>query len=426
WGHLSGGRFAALLAEDTPSDLLNTLARRPTAIQDALPAQLSFPALRTEAAHITRTPQLTAPLISLAEHRDPGPDLIALDDLAVVCHRERLMLVSRSRGQVLEAAIPHPLQIECQTPALARFLDELQRGQSSRLIDTALGSWDWGAARHLAVRPRVRYRRSILSPATWVLDHAGLPGKGASTGQWEDALGDVLTRWQIPDRVYLEYLDSRLRLDLTEPVHRALLRKRVDQPHPWGQLLLIEAEAPDAYGWCAGRAHEVITLLASTAAPRPAPDLRSTAAVRRGDRHPPGASRYLAVRLRGRPQARHALITDHLPALLDELGQPPWWLTPHDQPYPHLVLTLRLPDAAAACAALRPLGRWAQHLVETGAAGDTELVPYHPHRGRWGDGALLTAAENVLADHAPDPAHIPWRLARAVALAAHQDSPRPS
>lgn len=409
WGHFSGGRLAALLAEqDSPSDLLGMLARRPTTAEGALPVQVSVPALLPRAAYITRTPRLVAPLISLSEYRPADADLIAPSDLAVTCHQKRLHLVSLSRGQVLEAAMPHPLQLECQTPAIARFLDEMQRGQSSRLIGSIgnLDAWDWGAAaRHLAFQPRVRAGRSILSPATWRLAHAGLPGPEASAAHWDEALAALGERWRLPRHVYLSRFDQRLRLDLHHPAHRALLRSHLDRPQ-FGQLTLIEAEPDDAYGWCGGRPHEIVPYLASTAPARPAPPVRATPAVRRDHAHLPGASRYLRARLHCQPQVRHALLTDHLPALGADLAHPTWWITPHDEgdrPYTELTLRLTHPDDAAD--AFRLLGLWAGHLTDTGVLGDYAIVPYRPHIGLWGTDGVLTAAEDALAADAAVLAH---------------------
>ncbi|WP_066953583.1 lantibiotic dehydratase [Streptomyces lushanensis] len=399
WGNFSGGRLAALLAgQDSPSELLGTLARRPTAVLGALPVQLSFPALMPEAIHITHTPRLTAPLISLSEFREGDPGVIAPGDLAVICHQERLHLVSLSRGQVLEAAIPHPLQLECQTPAIARFLDEIQRGQSCRLIGGIghLHAWDWGAARHLAVRPRVRTGRSILSPATWRLAHAGLPGPGAPAGKWEEVFALLRERWRLPRHVYLEHFDTPLRLDLEHPAHRALLRSHLERPRPFGQLTLVEAEPQDAYGWCGGRPHEIVTYLSSTASRRPAPAVRDAPLTRRDQAHLPGASPYLCARLYCQPQVRHALLVDHLPALSADLPRSIWWITPRDEDgLPHTELTIRLDDPSRAADAMRTLGGWAAHLVDAGVISDVALVPYRPHAGPWGNRKTLTAAEEV-------------------------------
>ncbi|MEV8033598.1 lantibiotic dehydratase family protein [Streptomyces sp. NPDC086182] len=331
WGHFSGGRLAAVLADqDSPSELLGMLARRPTTVHGALPVQLSFPSLRPQAIHITLTPRLVAPLISLSEFREDDPDVIPPGDLAVICHQERLHLVSLSRGQVLEASIPHPLQLECQTPTVARFLDEMQRGQSCRLIGSIgdLSAWDWGTARHLAVRPRVRVGRTVLSPATWRLAHAGLPGPGAPVDEWEKAFAALRARWRLPQHVYLERFDSPLRLDLEHPAHRVLLRSHLERPLNLGQFTLIEAEPQDAYGWCDGRPHEIVTFLSSTVPRQPAPTVREAPVTGRNHAHLPGASPYLSARLYCQPQVRHALFADHLPQLAADLPGSIWWITP--------------------------------------------------------------------------------------------------
>ncbi|MFK0142690.1 lantibiotic dehydratase [Streptomyces murinus] len=401
WGHLSGGRFAALLAgQDGPSELLDTLAHRPTSVHGALPAQLSYPSLRPRALHITRTPRLS-PLISLSEYRQPDPGVFAPDDLAVVCHEDRLHLVSLSRRQVLEASIPHPLQIECQTPGLVRFLDEMVRGQSSWLIGGFgnVAAWDWGAAaRHLAIQPRVRSGRSILSPATWHLINTRLPGAGAPTKEWEKTFGALRERWHLPRHVHLQHLDSRTPLDLDHPSHRALLRTRLDRHTSQDPLALVEAAPADAYGWCDGRPHEIVTYLASTAPRRPSPPLRGMPVAERGHAQLPCASRYLSVRLYCQVPTRHALLVDHLPGLVADLPRSIWWLTPRDQDEPaHTVLTVRLAEAARAADAMGTLGAWAGHLLGAGVVSDVIFAPHRPHTGLWGARASLTAAEEVLA-----------------------------
>ncbi|MFF9785736.1 lantibiotic dehydratase [Streptomyces nigrescens] len=412
WGHFSGGRLAALLAEDgSPSDLLGMLARRPTTVRGALPVQVSFPSLMPRASYITRTPRLVASLISLSEYRPADPDLIPLSDLGVTCHGQRLHLVSLSRGRVLEAAIPHPLQLECQTPVTARFIDELQRGQSSRLIGSIgnLDAWDWGAARHLAFQPRVRSGRSILSPATWRLAHAGLPATSASTAEWDESFAALRERWRLPRHVYLERYDNRLRLDLEHPAHRALLRSHLGRPH-FGELTLAEAEPDDAYGWCGGRPHEFVTYLASSAPARPAPVVHSAPIVRRNHAHLPGASRYLSARLHCQPQVRRALLNDHLPSLAAGLPPCVWWVTAHDEDdCPHTELTLRLHHPGDAADALSRFGQWTARLNDAGVISDVALVPYRPHLGLWGEGDALGAAENVFGT---DTAVIACQLAR--------------
>ncbi|MDX3024924.1 lantibiotic dehydratase [Streptomyces acidiscabies] len=407
WGHFTGGRFTALFAQApgaaSPDGVLGTLARRPTGVHGALPAQLAFPTLLPRAVRVTRTRRLIPPLISLSEFREPDePGLIPPGDLAVICHQGRLHLVSLSRRQIIEAAIPHPLQIEFQTPTVARFVDELQRGQSTRMITASgtLAAWDWGAVGRLPRLPRVRAGRSVLSPATWSLTHTGLPGREASHRAWEKAFAAWREETDVPRHVGLEYFDTPLRLDLDRPAHRELLRAQLEQRRPIGRLTLVEAAPPDAYGWCGGRAHEVVVLLSSTASRRPSPPLRHTPLAGREDVHVPGASRYLSARLAlSSHAARHALLADHLPALATALPLgSQWWLTPQDtHGTPHTLLTVKVAGTAHAGPALHTLGVWLDALVSTGFVNGISLVPYRPHLGLWGSGRVLDAVEEVWA-----------------------------
>lgn len=400
WGHLSGGRFAAQLAarkSSSPSGLLGQLATRPTSVAGALPAQLAFPALRHSATHIARAPQLVAPHISLSEHRTPTPDAIHPADLAVMCDGDRLHLVSRSRRQIVEPFTSHPLQIEYQTPWTVRFLAELTRGQLAQLDPppAQINPFPWGAARRLPILPRVRHQRTVLSPATWRLNPTDLPGPNVSTAQWEDTFHTLRTRWKLPHTVAFEYIDQRLRLDLDDTGHLALLRAQVERPRRF-RLYLSETADEQDYGWCSGRPHEIVTLLRPNTTPPPPPTMpRSTTS--HVEHRVPGTSPYLHARLYCSPLRRSDLLRDHLPALIDRLEPCTWWYRADDTSDAHLGVYVRQPADLAPGDAMGVVADWAQRLLESAVIGDMTLTPYRPHTGRWGNGALLTAAEDVFA-----------------------------
>ncbi|MFF2226999.1 lantibiotic dehydratase [Streptomyces globisporus] len=407
WGHFSGGRFAGLLHRPNPMTsgvLLATLAERPTATRGAVPAQLAYPGLRRSHPVVTTTPRLGPDVIALSEPPAPADTTdppIALDDLAVLLdeHTGLLHLARISTRQLLEAFTPHPLQWEFLTPTIGRFLDELTRGQASRVTNTVgvLSTWDWGAARLLPHRPRVRAGRTILSPATWDLSHAGLPGPGASDTRWDDALGALRDRWAIPDRVHVQWFDQRRTLDLTDDAHRTLLREELDRERPGGRTLLVEAEPAGGYGWCGGRPHEIVMLLASrTQAPEPA-SVRTAPVARRSDVGMPGASAYLRVHLHtGHPQL-HPLLTQHVPDLMADLDEPAWWAARDDEYPGRAELTIRMPSPETAAPALGVVGGWAEALARTGVLSSLAVLPYRPRPGIWGEGPVLSAAEDVLA-----------------------------
>ncbi|WP_274036439.1 lantibiotic dehydratase [Streptomyces sp. MMBL 11-1] len=407
WGHFSGGRFARLLHHRSPAmpgGLLATLMDRPTATRGAVPAQLAYPGLQRSHPVVTTTPRLGPDLITLSEPSAPADITappIALDDLAVLLDpaADRLHLVRISTRRIIEAFTPHPLQWEFLTPTVGRFLDELTRGQAARVTDTfgVLSTWDWGAARLLPHQPRVRAGRTILSPATWDLSHAQLPNTNTSGRHWDDAFRALRERWAIPDRVHVQWFDQRRTLNLTDATHRTLLREELTRDRPAGRAQLIEAEPAEAYGWCGGRPHEIVTLLASrTQAPEPAA-VRTAPVARRSDVGMPGASAYLRVRLHtGHPQI-HPLLTEHVPDLMADLDGPAWWAA-RDDDYPgRAELTIRMPSPETAAPALGVVGRWAEVLTRTGVLSSLAVLPYRPRPGIWGEGPVMTAAENVLA-----------------------------
>ncbi|MFV0126668.1 lantibiotic dehydratase [Streptomyces sp. HMX112] len=153
--------------------------------------------------------------------------MIELSGLAVICDGQVLHLVSCSRRQIIEPGTPHPLQIECQTPALVRFLDELVRGQAVRVTGPVgtLRPMHWGAAHHLPVLPRVVTGRSVLSPAMWRLSFLGPARPSGLDSAVGGRPGDPPRATPDPGRVLAEHFNQRPSLALPRPGDLALLRE---------------------------------------------------------------------------------------------------------------------------------------------------------------------------------------------------------
>ncbi|MFD9869100.1 lantibiotic dehydratase [Streptomyces niveus] len=404
-GTTSAGRFAALL-DPGPDGIPAALSALPAANTGAVPVQLAFPALSTEATHITRTPELLPQVISIAEHRAPCPGLIPLSDLVVGADGHGLYLMRLSTRALLEPAVFHPLLVEFHTPVLARFLTEVTRARSTAVTAADwLPPFTWGAAAELLpFLPRVTYGSAVLSRARWLLHPADLPGRTATTVEWTEAFTALRETRHIPDAVLLTSWDQRVRLDLTVPAHRALLRAKLYRPDAGPvTIVLTEAPAPGAYGWCGGRPTEIVTLLhAADSGPRPTVRLPSTRPADRGDGHLPGVSPYLSVRL-PLPTARdsrHQFLAQHLGELTDTLrpaggSAPKWWFTTETD---HLLLTVRLPGAEFYGPYAHRVSKWAKRLTGRGGlrGGELAFTAHHPH-AFWGAGPEREAAGEVWA-----------------------------
>ncbi|WP_214104860.1 lantibiotic dehydratase [Acrocarpospora catenulata] len=391
------GRFLHLLPPGDRDRMAGVLAELPTLHPGAVLAQISCPPLSPRAANLARGPAITT-LIPLGEHQLPELDHLPLHDLAVSGDAHRLFLVSLSRGEVVEPLMANALDLRRATHPLARFLCEITYARSAACVP-----FTWGAAATLPFLPRIRYRRTILSPATWNLTATDLPNPQTDWPAWAQAWQSLRTLHRIPGLVFLGDSDVRLRLDLDEPAHLAILRAHLNREHA---ATLTEAPGHQAYGWTGGHAHEIVLPLAAAPAPRPgntappAGHVGTPLLPLHHPGHPPGASPWLYVRLYAQPDSQSEILTRHLSGLLAEWQEGPedgWWFLRHHNPQPHLRLRFPLHDVDHYGPAARRVGAWASRVRERGLLRDLVFDTYYPEPGRYGAGAALQAAETVFA-----------------------------
>lgn len=390
-GSSMAGRFAHVLPPEQQDALAATYRGAP----GVLSAQLAFPPRRRRNENVTRTPQLLPHVIELSGHRPTDEATIQLADIAVTADPRSFHLVQLSTGRRIDVRVLHALEGGTQTPPLARFLAEVATARCA-----AYKPFDFGAASRLPFLPRVRYRRTILTQARWLLFADDLPGRKAPMTQWEDSFDAWRDRLRVPAQVAMVEHDQRLPLDLSHPVHRRALRAHLDHLR---RLELREVADADAHGWI-GRAHEIWLSLGrpqpGTADP-PRPYAAVTPAVI--ERCLPGAGDVLHVQVHAHPRRYDEILSQHLPHLLTLFGdhRPVWWFTRHRQMArpdadQHLDLTLHLrPDTYGTAA--QHVHAWGSRLHTLGLASGIVLAPYQPQTGRFGGGAAMDAAHRVFA-----------------------------
>ncbi|MFI2237996.1 lantibiotic dehydratase [Streptomyces chrestomyceticus] len=413
---VSTGRFLDVMSPASRKALTTELADLPAADNNTVPAQLSFPPLLPESAHVTRAPQVLPTVISLQEHRGPKGTVLAPGDLAVGCDGRRMYLAAPERGHRVEAVGMHALNLRTHTPPLVRFLTELSRAQCAQVT-----VFDWGAAAAMPFLPRLRYGRTVLAPARWRLEASELPGRTGPRAQWDAALTDWRARRRLPRRVLLVEDDRHLFLDLDEAGHRAILRQHLDRTH---LAALVEAPEPEAYGWCGGRAHEVVVPLKAARPPTwpPLPAPTQARALSPAQLQTPATSSVLLAALYGDSRRQDTLLSQHLPGLLEQLGDPPWWFIRFRDPDQHLRLRIALPDPEAFTRTARTVSAWADELRSAGLLAELRYPTSYREMGRWGSGAAWERAEDVFrADSRAVMAQLaqPERPSQRALVAAH-------
>ncbi|RRQ80202.1 lantibiotic dehydratase [Streptomyces griseofuscus] len=389
-GSSMAGRFAHVLPPEHQDALAATYRGAP----DRLTAQLVFPPRRHRNENVTRTPRLLPHIIELSGHQENDKTAIRLTDIAVTADPRSFHLVQLSTGLRIDVRVLHALEGGTQTPPLARFLAEVANGRYA-----AYKPFDFGVASRLPFLPRVRYRRTILTQARWLLMAEDLPGRKASMQEWEDAFTVWRDRLRVPMRVAVIEYDQRLPLDLSHPAHLRILRAHLDNTR---RLELREVPDADAHGWI-GRAHEIWLSLG-----RSEPDTAHVPRPRHARtpgyvRHLPGAGDVLHAQLHAHPRRYDEILSHHLPRLIAAFDKEPptWWFTRHremarpdaDQ---HLDLTLHLPPEAHTAGA-QHVRTWADSLHRLGLASGLVLAPYQPQTGRFGSETAMDAAHQVFA-----------------------------
>jgi class I lanthipeptide synthase len=396
----------------TRAGLDTVYAGAPTGIDGALAVQMTFPPLFPHSENVARIPAYLPYVLPLGEHRAHDLNVIRLDDIGIVAVADGLHLISISRRRIIEPQVFHALALNKQAPPLARFLATLTRGFLARYTE-----FDWGPqAARLPYLPRVRYRRAILSPATWRITAADHTAMIAETGSWDDALTRWRQRWNCPDTVELHHDHRTLRLTLTAGAHLAPLREHLDKH---GGATLTESESAADTAWIGGHVHEIVMPFARAAPPTPSlvtgplPLVTNSTAA-----HLPGAPQasWLSVQVFTHPERLDDIIRAHLPRLLATFdGEPVYWFARYRsvRETDHLRLRIRTASLDEYATVALAVGEWGQQLCDVGAASRLALATYRREVGRYGSGPAMDAAEAVFAADS-----------HAVALAAQLLPPR--
>ncbi|GAA0955921.1 lantibiotic dehydratase [Actinocorallia libanotica] len=393
----------------------------------AVAVQLSFPPLHRRNYPLAASIPLVDRILPLAEqpadpaieHAARGVETMTVADLAVVAELDRFHLIHQPSGKRIEVRVPHALEATAHIGALARLLSEISTARG-----TLYAGFYFGAADRLPYLPRVRYRRTILAAARWLLPATALPAPTATTQVWDEALTQWRQRWSVPTCITVVEIDRKLPLDLEQPLHRHLLRTRLNQT----SRLEIRETLSD-HTWI-GRAHELLLPLRLTTSSPASPALaasRPLEAVARSSwvSRLPAAATTVSAQLHTHPARWDELLTGYLPHLLESIPDlQGWWFRRHHDlrhpdRMPYLALYLQASSSDGYPVATGHLAAWTNELINQNLAAALVLDTYWPQPGRYGHGPALEAAHRLFtADSAAALAQIDLSLHTGIPTAA--------
>lgn len=378
----SVGRFASLLGLRGPYDATN---------QGVVPAEVVVRPRLAGLSALAPPSGFTRRRICVGVPARPGD--VCLSDLELASDGQRLVLWSRGLERETVPALYSRIGSAYLPPA-ARLLQDLAHSGCR-----PWHLWSWGPLAQAPFLPRVRWRRTILCPASWRLPHPLVAAVGEAA-RWETEL----ERWRsatvpgLPRVVVVQEADQRIPLDLDDQRDRDLLRRYVrrgaeavtEEPGGAGAVQGV-AKGPDG-----GHALELVIPFqrgrSAAAPPRRPPPASSEPVV-----HLPGG-RWLSVAMPA-PVVHHDDLLAHVDQLVRELGEyiDRWfWLRYDNRAHgPHVrvrfagegavLLSRVLPAVSARCAAL----------MDRGLVGGLVVEPYEPEVDRYGDLTTIEAAEDL-------------------------------
>ena len=379
------GRFLRLLP-DLGGAVAEVARETVTGDRDAVLAQVEHLHLYPRNANVTQVPMVLADAVRVGVFADRArPDVHGLDELGVSADHQRLFLVSLRTGARIVPVPLHALNPRLTVPNAIRFLYEVGEQDTP-----PWPAWDWGQAGRLPYLPRVRCGRTVLSAARWLVDPE-LRDLTVEVAGWSRRFARWRADWAVPDVVDVVSEDQRVRVDLTEPGERLLLRDELGKPR---EVVLREALDAGGSGWAHGHAVEIALPLR----PPDRPPVRPLTTVRPvpGVVFPPGGE-WLYVKVYAQESQHGELLSRYLGALVEHALPvvDRWFFLRYRDDEPHLRLRFH-GDAAKLNTRLLPaVHDWAAELLARGLIREIALDTYRPEVSRYGGPELIDAAERA-------------------------------
>ncbi|WP_460707644.1 lantibiotic dehydratase [Myceligenerans halotolerans] len=322
----------------------------------------------------------------------PRPGDLTLDDLELASDGYRLVLWSRSRDQEVVPTLFSRIG-PSHIPPVARLLADLAQSGTR-----PWHPWTWGPLDDAPFLPRVRWRRTILSPAQWRLPHSLVTASddaaafAAELGRWR-----TTTTPRPPSVVLAEDSDRRLPLDLDDERDRDLLRRYVRRgtdtvTEPPGGPAAVQGVVAGADG---GHALELVIPLRGQQ-PKLEPHGRPRP-VTNPVVHLPG-SEWLSLTLPA-PPAHHDDLLTHLSDMAEQVRDDiaGWfWLRYANNAHgPHLRIRFHGEPDALNGRVLPAISQRCAILMAQGAVGPVVVEPYEPEIDRYGGPDAIMWVEHV-------------------------------
>lgn len=325
---------------------------------------------------------------------------LLLEDIVVCATVEHLYLKSRKHGKKIIISSDNMLNFR-SSPNVYRFLREVSFEN--------IRNWQpfsWGNMEGSPYLPRVRYGRTILSPAVWKLipSSLGMKENPKEDQRWYDAFSKWRIEWDVPRHVYMAFGDNRILLDLDNSYHIEEIRselfksKGINLLEKIGGLEKSWVNGPEGYF-----AMEcVIPLIKQKHLVKMNPPVYRKNMVLSKEQYIkfPGSD-WLFIKLYGGQQRQNEYIIEKIHTFADSMVQKgaadEWFFMRYLDPEHHIRLRFHGKPEKLLQEILPELYRWIQECQREGFIQRMVIDTYDREVERYGGPTIMANAERVFS-----------------------------
>lgn len=240
------GRFLDMMDEDVKT-AIEEVYHKQEQESAAIHAEISYLPRFGRSANVALIDGLRDYEISLGTNCASNTNRLSLDDIVVGATKHRFYLKSRTLDQEVKCSTGHMLNSNT-FPNVYRFMREVSVEREHQFE-----SFNWGMAKLSTYLPRLRYRKTILSPAQWYIKPDYLP---IDEQEFYPRFRTWAQTWMLPRHVYMIVFDNKILLDTAKKKHVEEILYRLKQNET---VQLNEAIGINDNQWVTGpRGHHVM------------------------------------------------------------------------------------------------------------------------------------------------------------------------
>ncbi len=325
----------------------------------------------------------------LGESGAPADSQIPVQDLLVSVVNGRIVLRSKRLGKRIVPRLTCAHNFSYRSLGVYRFLCSLQH----QAVTPGL-SWQWGPLQSMPFLPRVRFGKTVFTPARWNLSHRDIRALSSAKDGFEE-MKKIRSERNLPDWIVLGDYDNELPVDLRNPLMVDALIQTIKQRNRASLLEMFPSPEELVVSGPEGKfTHEIIVPFSAPS--QPSAEFRKAPAgsVRSFD---PG-SEWLYVKLYAGTSGTDVILRDLVhPWVAGQMEQGDarqWFFIRYGDPAWHLRVRMKGAESLLATA-VPNLRTMAAPFVESGALWKIQLDTYEQEVERYGGPDGMEIAEEI-------------------------------